>query len=80
MKYDKSHNSPYDRGDADAYYGRKPSPHKYVTDKDNPKSSKRVELTDDNEIAAYHAGYSSGDTGTKDYGHNYKKPPSARLF
>lgn len=30
MEYDKRHGGPYDRGSADAYYGRKFNPHYYI--------------------------------------------------
>lgn len=57
MEFDKSHGSPYDRGSADFYYGRKYDPHYYVM-KDG-MFSERVEAGNmtDEEIAAYSAGY-----------------------
>lgn len=68
--YDKTPMGPYDRGAADAYYGRKMDPHKWV---DDPESGvrgarKRVPLTDPEEIAAYEAGYNEAGFGEKDYG------------
>lgn len=52
--YDKSHGSPYDRGSADKYYGRRPEPHKGgVGGGSGPRST---DLTRE-EIAAYMAGY-----------------------
>lgn len=68
--YDKSHGSPYDRGAADSYYGRKPRPHKIApyTGPDAVKGQMQlVALTDPAEIAAYNAGYSENDD-FKDYG------------
>ena len=68
--YDKSHGSPYDRGAADSYYGRKPRPHKIApyTGPDAVKGQMQlVTLTDPAEIAAYNAGYSENDD-FKDYG------------
>lgn len=65
--HDRSHNGPYDRGGADAYYGRQFRPHKWVEDPDNPGQMMKVDLTDPAEIEAYRAGYSE-ETGRKDYG------------
>lgn len=53
-KYDKSHGSPYDRGSADAYYGRQKDPHKYPNGTYN---APRIVLTDSLELEAYEAGY-----------------------
>jgi hypothetical protein len=61
------HGGAYDRGDADAYYGRRADPHKYV-DKPDGSGRVRVKLTDPEEVKAYMAGYNSGDSGTKDWG------------
>jgi hypothetical protein len=55
------HGDPADRGDADAYYNRAPSPHKWL---DN-LGAKRVELTDQAEIDAYFAGYDENPSGLK---------------
>ena len=54
---DKGHGSPYDRGSADAYYGRGLNPHK----KENGRT---VQLTDPQEIEQYVSGY-KGETGRK---------------
>lgn len=70
-EYDTSPNSPYDRGAADAYYGRAARPHKIVpyTGTDGVKGQmQKVSLTDPAEIAAYEAGYSEAEFGEKDYG------------
>lgn len=65
--YDKRHGSPYDRGAADAYYGRRFYPHYNAWD----KSPVRVEILDPDapEYDAYMAGYNSVEPGDqKDYG------------
>lgn len=70
QNYDKSHGGPYDRGSADAYYGRPPRPHKIVpyTGPDAVQGQmQKVTLTDPEEIAAYNAGYSEEDD-RKDWG------------
>lgn len=60
-QYDTSHGSPYDRGSADAYYGRRFNPHRYV-------GTERVAIEKGTEDwQAYHAGYVEED-GQKDYG------------
>ena len=65
---ERVHGGPYDRGDADAYYGRRFNPHKMV-DNGRGNGGKVAEpLTDPEEIAQYKAGYESGDSGTKDWG------------
>lgn len=69
--YKKSHPDAFERGGADAWYNRKPDPHKYVPIK-NSDGQKRVDLTDPEEIKAYHAGYDKhiedyGPGGEKDY-------------
>lgn len=68
--HDKTHGGPYDRGSADAYYGRPSRPHKMVpyTGSDAVKGQmQKVALTDPAEIAAYNAGYAEEDD-RKDYG------------
>ena len=56
IPYDASHGSPFDRGSADSYYGRFPSPHKYPNGTGN---APRVEGHDMSlaEMKAYYAGY-----------------------
>jgi hypothetical protein len=64
MYYNQRHGGPYDRGQADCYYGREYSPHYFTGDSYN---STRLELADMSaeEIVAYTAGYrdqeASGD-------------------
>ena len=55
-QYDTRHGGAYDRGSADAYYGRSYDPHLFRGD---TYSSDRVELADmtADEITAYTAGY-----------------------
>ena len=75
--YPRYHGSPFDRGSADAYYGRDKDPHKYVTPQARgdtfadflagPSPEGRVTLTDPAEIEAYLAGY-DGETDRKDWG------------
>lgn len=66
--FDKSNGSPYDRGGADAYYGRKFNPHKLVPNPNGPEGSRiSAPVTDPAEIAAYEAGWNAED-GRKDYG------------
>ena len=66
MNYDKRHGGPYDRGSADAYYGRSYEPHFFTGDTYN---SDKVELKDmtAEEIVAYTAGYNE-ETDRKDWG------------
>ena len=54
--YDQRHGGPYDRGQADSYYGREYNPHYFV---DDSYKSPRIELSQMTpaEIVAYTAGY-----------------------
>jgi hypothetical protein len=56
--YDQRHGGPWDRGSADAYYGRLYDPHYY---RSSTYQSQRVELAamTAEEITAYTAGYNS---------------------
>ncbi len=56
MYHNQRHGGPYDRGQADCYYGREYSPHYFTGDSYN---STRLELADMSaeEIVAYTAGY-----------------------
>lgn len=55
--------SPEDRGNADYYYGRMPSPHKIV-------DGKEIRTLTCTEIAEYYFGYTEAETygDRKDYG------------
>ena len=70
MNYDKRHGGPYDRGNADAYYGRACMPHFYIMEK--MMFSERVEANEmsPEEIEAYNAGYNQAveDGDFKDWG------------
>ena len=65
VHYDTRHGGPYDRGTADAYYGREFNPHYYVG---GTYTSLRVELAEMTveEIVAYSAGYNQ-NIDQKDY-------------
>ena len=65
-KYDDRHGGPYDRGAADAYYGRRFYPHYYVGD---TRASPEIIIEDSNspEFDAYRAGYNE-QTDIKDWG------------
>ena len=62
--YERWHGSPYDRGSADAYYGRGKNPHKYPNG--TYKGPAVTDLTPE-EIKAYNAGYEE-ETDRKDWG------------
>jgi hypothetical protein len=52
--YQQQHGNPFDRGSADSYYGRAPSPHKYPNGTGNLP---RVEELTEAERQEYMAGY-----------------------
>jgi len=58
--YDERHGGPYDRGQADSWYGREYNPHYFVGDS---YSSPRIELAQmtPDEIVAYTAGYTDNE-------------------
>ena len=65
MKYDERHGGPYDRGSADAYYGREPNPHYFLGD---TYASERVIVTEGSAAyAAYMAGYAQTPFGQKEW-------------
>lgn len=67
-EHDKSPGGPYDRGSADAYYGRPRRPHKMAPVSGGVQGQMaKVDLTDPAEVAAYNAGYSEEDD-RKDWG------------
>lgn len=74
------HGGPYDRGDADAYYGRPFNPHKMVDNGRGNGGKVPEKLTDPEEIAQYKAGYQSGDSGTKDWGESIDRSAYNRDF
>lgn len=63
--YDQRHGGPWDRGSADAYYGRQFNPHYF---KGATYQSEHVEFANmtAGEIVAYTAGY-NGTTERKEY-------------
>ena len=64
------HGSPYDRGSADAYYGRRHNPHKLVPNDHGGHSHEK--LTDPSEVEAYSKGYRE-NTDTKDWGESIEE-------
>lgn len=50
---EKMSSTPYQRGAADSYYGREPSPHKWLDD----MGRERVEILTEDEAAQYWRGY-----------------------
>jgi hypothetical protein len=67
MNYDKRHGGPYDRGSADAYYGRSYKPHYFVGDTYQSTEIVEVDMTEE-EVAAYLAGYNETPFAQKDWG------------
>ena len=59
--YDQRHGGPYDRGNADKWYGREYDPHYFVGD---TYDTVKVELKDmsADDVAAYTIGYNEGET------------------
>ena len=55
-KYDTSHGSPFDRGGADAYYGRGAKPHWYPEGTYNGECITEERMTTE-QIKAYYSGY-----------------------
>ena len=68
MNIDYRHGGPADRGSADAYYGRSPSPHYYVGSTYSTPMVPASAMTAA-EIAAYHHGYEN-ETDRKDWGYD----------
>ena len=54
--YDQRHGGPYDRGTADAWYGREFNPHYFVGDTYNSPKIEMAQMTAA-EITAYTVGY-----------------------
>ena len=55
------HGGPYDRGDADKYYGRPYNPHYYLGDTYSTPMVSEKNMTED-QINAYKAGYANCQT------------------
>jgi hypothetical protein len=66
MNYDKRHGGPYDRGSADAYYGRECEPHYYTGDTYQSPKVEMIDMTEE-EIAAYMAGYNDTPFAQKEW-------------
>ena len=66
QQYDNRHGSPFDRGSADAYYGRPIKPHYYVGKTGSSKLVSEAEMSKE-EIEAYLAGFNQQDD-FKDWG------------
>lgn len=58
--YTRRHGGPYDRGSADAYYGRKFSPHYYTGDTYQSDRIEKENMTEA-EIEAYKKGFNEQD-------------------
>ena len=68
-KYNKRHGGPYDRGNADSYYGRGYNPHYFTGATYSTRRVEKHEMTEE-EIAAYKAGYYDNEENgdKKDWG------------
>jgi hypothetical protein len=66
MNYDKRHGGAYDRGSADAYYGRECEPHYYIGDTYQSPKVEKADMTEE-EIAAYMAGYNETPFAQKEW-------------
>jgi hypothetical protein len=66
MIYDKRHGGAYDRGSADAYYGREVNPHYYLGDTYQSPKVEKADMTEE-EIAAYMAGYNETPFAQKEW-------------
>jgi hypothetical protein len=66
MNYDKRHGGAYDRGSADAYYGRECEPHYYIGDTYQSPKIEKADMTEE-EIAAYMAGYNETPFAQKEW-------------
>jgi len=66
MNYDKRHGGAYDRGSADAWYGREVNPHYYLGDTYQSPKVEKADMTEE-EIAAYMAGYNETPFAQKEW-------------
>jgi hypothetical protein len=64
--YDERHGGPYDRGQADSWYGREYEPHYFVGDTYNSPKIELAQMTAA-EIVAYTAGYTNTEFAGKEY-------------
>lgn len=65
--YERGHGSPYDRGSADAYYGRTYNPHWYPLHADNKGLGINIMGMTPEQIEDYRLGYTE-ETDQKDWG------------
>lgn len=63
-EFSQDHGSPYDRGGADAWYGRGPAPHWYP---EGTYNGERVTQLTEEERIEYLWGYSTGEFGGKEW-------------
>ena len=66
MIYDKRHGGAYDRGSADAYYGRGVNPHYFTGATYQSTKIEEVDMSEE-EIAAYMAGYNETPFAQKEW-------------
>lgn len=67
--FDSRHGGPFDRGSADAWYGRPFNPHYYVGATYNSERVAAERMTED-ELIAYEVGFKT-ETGRKDWGDSW---------
>ena len=60
MYYNQRHGGPFDRGQADSYYGRDYNPHYFVGDTYNSPKIELAQMTAQ-EIVAYTAGFNENE-------------------
>ena len=60
------HGGAYDRGSADAWYGREVNPHYYIGDTYQSPKVEKADMTEE-EIAAYMAGYNATPFAQKEW-------------
>ena len=61
MRTDRGHGSPYDRGAADSWYGRKPMPHYYKGDSYNSELVHADDMKEE-EMCEYWQGYNDNES------------------
>lgn len=66
MNYDRQHGGAYDRGSADAWYGREVNPHYFTGSTYQSTKIEEVDMSEE-EIAAYMAGYNETTFGQKEW-------------
>ena len=66
MSYDTRHGGPYDRGSADAWYGREVNPHYFTGATYQSTKIEEVDMSEE-EIAAYMAGYNATPFAQKEW-------------